>query len=220
MARAIRSPAPRRCMETARTLAEMSRKGWKPKRTIMLAFWDGEEFGLIGSTEWMEKHADELNRKLAAYINSDSSGKGTLSAGGSHSLDDVMREALRDVNDPVSGKSLLDAVSGEDREDDCRTSPRSFICRRSVRVPTTRRSLQHLGIASLTLGFDNEAGEAASIIPRMTISTGTATSKIPTFAYERALSQLTATVTMRLADAPLLPFDFNRLARVGHNLSR
>ena len=63
-------------MEAARTLAEMTRAGWKPKRTIMLAFWDGEEFGLIGSTEWMEKHEAELNRKLAVYINGDSSGKG------------------------------------------------------------------------------------------------------------------------------------------------
>ena len=63
-------------METARTLAEMTRNGWKPRRTILLAFWDGEEFGLIGSTEWMEKHADELDKKLLAYINSDSTGKG------------------------------------------------------------------------------------------------------------------------------------------------
>ena len=74
-------------LETARTLAEMTRKGWKPKRTILFAFWDGEEFGLIGSTEWMEKHAEELNRKLAVYVNSDSSGKGTLSAGGSLTLE-------------------------------------------------------------------------------------------------------------------------------------
>ena len=63
-------------METARTLAGMVRSGWKPQRTILLAFWDGEEFGLIGSTEWMEKHADELDRNLVAYINADSTGKG------------------------------------------------------------------------------------------------------------------------------------------------
>jgi N-acetylated-alpha-linked acidic dipeptidase len=71
-------------METARTYAELTRKGWKPKRTIMLAFWDGEEFGLVGSTEYMEKHADELSEKLVAYVNSDSNGKGRLGIGGSH----------------------------------------------------------------------------------------------------------------------------------------
>ena len=76
-------------METARTLAEMTRNGWRPKRTIVIAFWDGEEFGLIGSTEWMEKHQDELDQKLVAYINSDSSGGGRFAVNGSHSLEGV-----------------------------------------------------------------------------------------------------------------------------------
>src|SRR5665213_2088435 len=103
-------------LETARTLAEMTSKGWKPKRTIMLAFWDGEEFGLIGSTEWMEKHAEELDRSLVAYINADSSGKGRLNIGGSHSLEAFMQEVTRDVNDPVSGKSLLSTLESSGGE--------------------------------------------------------------------------------------------------------
>ena len=63
-------------LETARTLSVLRKQGWQPKRTIMLALWDGEEFGLLGSTEWVEKHMDELDRNAAVYINSDSTGRG------------------------------------------------------------------------------------------------------------------------------------------------
>ena len=72
----------------------------------MLAFWDGEEFGLMGSTEWCEKHAAELNTKLVAYINSDSNARGHLSAGGSHTLESFMSELARDIKDPRDGKPL------------------------------------------------------------------------------------------------------------------
>ena len=74
-------------METARSLALLQKHGWKPRRTIKIALWDGEEFGLLGSTEWAEKHQDELKRKAVAYLNSDSSGKGWLHVSGSHTLE-------------------------------------------------------------------------------------------------------------------------------------
>src|SRR3984885_983838 len=133
-------------METARTLSEMTRKGWKPKRTILLAFWDGEEFGLIGSTEFMEKHADELDQKLVAYINADSTGKGRLSVSGSHTLESFMQEVARDVNDPVSGKPLLGG-KGQFRI--------GALGSGSDYTPF----LQHLGVASLDVRFAaNDAG--------------------------------------------------------------
>src|SRR5208282_3076534 len=93
-------------LETARTLAMLRKEGWQPKRTIVLALWDGEEFGLVGSTEWVEKHEEELERKAAVYFNSDSTGKGGINASGSPSLEQFLQEVLRDVNDPVSGKPL------------------------------------------------------------------------------------------------------------------
>ena len=95
-------------LETARTLAMMHKDGWQPKRTIVLALWDGEEFGLVGSTEWVEKHQEELERAAAVYINSDSNGKGSMGASGSHSLETFVKEVLRDINDPVTGKALID----------------------------------------------------------------------------------------------------------------
>src|SRR5580693_6358965 len=97
-------------LETARALGALRKQGWQPKRTIMLTLWDGEEFGLLGSTEWAEKHQDELARKGVVYINSDSNAKGTLGASGSHTLEFFTSEVLRDLKDPQSGKSLLEVA--------------------------------------------------------------------------------------------------------------
>ena len=183
-------------LETARALAELTHKGWKPKRTIIFSFWDGEEFGLIGSNEWMEKHAEEIDRKLAVYVNSDSSGKGPLSAGGSHALEGFMREVVRDVDDPVTGKPLLTT--------EFHLSP---LGSGSDYTPF----LQHLGIASLSLGFDNVAGNGvyhSAYDDFYWYSHFEDTD----FVYGRTLSQMTSTVAMRLADAPLLPFEFSHLA--------
>ena len=88
-------------LETARTLSVLRRQGWQPKRTIVFALWDGEEFGLMGSTEWTEKHLKELQAKAAVYLNSDNTGRGALSAGGSHSLETFLTEVLRDSNEPA-----------------------------------------------------------------------------------------------------------------------
>jgi N-acetylated-alpha-linked acidic dipeptidase len=188
-------------METARTLAELTRKGWKPKRTIMLAFWDGEEFGLIGSTEWMEKHADELDKKLVAYINSDSSGKGRLSVGGSHSLESFMQEVTRDVNDPVSNRPLLNNLLSSGGE---------FRIGALGSGSDYTPFLQHLGIATLDIRFGgNDAGVYHSDYDDYDWYSRFADT---TFVYGRALSQVHLTALMRFADAPLLPFEFGRFA--------
>ncbi len=173
-------------METARTLAQMVRNGWKPKRTITLAFWDGEEFGLIGSTEWMEKHADELNQKLVAYINADSSGKGRLNVGGSHSLESFMQEVTRDVNDPVSGRPLLNGMltSGGEFRIDALGSGSDY-------TPF----LQHLGIATLDIRFGgNDAGVYHSDYDDFNWYSRFDDTN---FVYGRTLSQVHATALMR-----------------------
>ncbi len=197
-------------LEAARALGEISRKGWKPKRTIIIAFWDGEEFGLMGSTEWMEKHADELSRKLAIYVNSDSSGKGALGAGGSPGLESAMREIARDVKDPASGGSLLDAYLAKAAKSSTGT-PAEFHLAPLGSGSDYTPFLQHLGIASLNLGFESDLGGGVYHSAYDDFY-WFSHFEDPDFLYSRALSQLDATVMMRLADAGLLPFEFSRLA--------
>ncbi|MBV9267191.1 MAG: M28 family peptidase, partial [Acidobacteriaceae bacterium] len=95
-------------LETARSLATLRAQGWKPRRTIKIAFWDGEEFGLLGSTEWVEKHQDELRRKAAVYMNSDNTGKGWLNVNGSHTLEAFSAEVASSIQQPGATLSLAD----------------------------------------------------------------------------------------------------------------
>jgi len=207
-------------LETARTYAELGRKGWKPKRTIMLAFWDGEEFGLVGSTEYMEKHADELSQKLVAYVNSDSNGKGRLGVGGSHSLEMFSKEIARDIKDPVSGKTLLEEVLAHPRrgrggapDPDAEAPPPPGEFRISPLGSGSDYTpfLQHLGIATLNVGFGGESGGGiyhSNYDDFYWYSHFSDTN----FVYGRTLAQVNATIGMRLADAPVLPFEFGHLA--------
>jgi N-acetylated-alpha-linked acidic dipeptidase len=196
-------------LETARTLAELIRKGWRPKRTIMIAFWDGEEFGLTGSTEFMEKHTDELSRKLVAYINSDSSGRGRLNMGGSHSLENFAQEVARDLNDPVSGKTLLEEwLAPAGRHSGGQTVFRlNPLGSGSDYTPF----LQHLGIASLDVGFgdDSNRGIYHSAYDDFYWYSHFGD---PDFVFGRTLAQLDSIILMRLASAAVLPFEFGRLA--------
>jgi len=200
-------------LETARTLATLRKQGWQPKRTIVLALWDGEEFGLLGSTEWVEKHQDELNRKAVAYINSDSNAKGKMNACGSHTLEVFMSQVLRDLKDPASGKTVLE-VSQERREGSpppAEELPPGFHLAALGAGSDYGAFLDHLGIASLNLGFGdaNQNGVYHSIYddPEWFERFGD-----PGFVYGKALSQVATISLLRLADAPLLHFEFGTFA--------
>ena len=204
-------------METGRGLAELLKSGWRPKRTIILALWDGEEWGLLGSTEWAEKHAAELRDKAAVYINSDSSGKGWLGVGGSHGLQQLMNEVAREVMDPVTGKP----VAEESRRRQVMNAPEAEKAAREKDAglwlePLGSGSdftpfLQHLTLSSLNVGFGGESSGGIyhsaydSLNWYMKYSDGG-------FLYGRALAQLTGTLLLRLADAPVLPFQFTDTA--------
>jgi N-acetylated-alpha-linked acidic dipeptidase len=215
-------------LETARSLAQLVKEGWKPKRTVMLAFWDGEEFGLIGSTEWCEKHADELNSKLVAYINSDSNARGHLSAGGSHTLESFVAEVARDVKDPRDGRALSEnmrsrtsnrkngggvgapAGNGQNGEGG-ESGDGKFHLQALGSGSDYTPFLQHMGIASLNLGFSNEGGGGVYHSDYDDYYWYSHFGD-PTFEYGRALSEVTTTAVMRLASAPLLPFEFTHFA--------
>jgi len=204
-------------METGRGLAELLKTGWRPKRTIILALWDGEEWGLLGSTEWAEKHAAELRDKAAVYINTDSSGKGWLNAGGSHGLQQLMNEVAREVMDPRSGKP----VAEESRRRQVMNTPEAERGERekdaAIRLdPLGSGSdftpfLQHLTLSALNVGFGGESsgGVYHSVFDTMNWYTKYSDGD---FSYGRTLSQLTGTLVLRLADAPVLPFQFTDTA--------
>jgi N-acetylated-alpha-linked acidic dipeptidase len=191
-------------LESARALAELRKTGWQPRRTIKFALWDGEEFGLIGSTEWVEKHRKSLAGRAVAYLNSDSTGKGRLSAGGSPSLETFVTELLREIPSPAGPGTLLEAHRREGRDDPFRLGS---LGAGSDYVPF----LDHAGVASLNMGFGGEAGGVYhSVYDTLAwyrrFSDGD-------HSYSRTLSGLSATMLMRLADADLLPFEFRTLAR-------
>jgi len=206
-------------METGRGLAELLKSGWKPRRTIVLASWDGEEWGLMGSTEWAETHQEELRRKAVVYINSDSTGKGWLGMGGSHSLQAFINEVARDVDDPRgTNLSVLDARRARLAEQASTTSERDAIrAQRDIPIDALGSGsdytafLDHLQIASLNLGFsgDDGGGVYHSVYDSFhwytTFSDGT-------FVHGAALSQIMGTAVLRLANADVLPFEFRATA--------
>ena len=206
-------------LETARTLAELRKQGWRPKRTIVLALWDGEEFGLLGSTEWAEKHQDELARKAVVYINSDSNAKGNLGASGSHTLESFTSEILRDLKDPATGKSMLEIARTRRGRPDSPAAeeqqPPGFHLGALGAGSDYVAFIDHLGVASLNFGFGgpNLGGVYHSIYddPAWFERFGD-----PGFVYGAALSQVTTTTLLRLADAPLLPFEFGLFSSTVH----
>jgi N-acetylated-alpha-linked acidic dipeptidase len=204
-------------MEEARALGELLKQGWRPKRTVIYCAWDGEEPGLLGSTEWAEAHAEELRQHAAVYINSDSNGRGYLYAGGSHSLEKFINSVERDVVDPeknipVGKRRQLARIhngSPEERKE-ARERP-------DLRIGALGSGsdysvfIDHLGIASLNLGYGGEDGGGIyhSIYDDFYWYTHFSDTD---FHYGRALAQTVGTAVMRLADAELLPYDFTDFA--------
>jgi N-acetylated-alpha-linked acidic dipeptidase len=191
-------------MEEARVVGELAKKGQKPKRTLVYCAWDAEEPGLIGSTEWVEDHKKELQQKVVAYINTDGNGRGFLGAGGSHSLQAMVKEVAGTVKDPQTGVSIKERkiarqmVSGGDD-----TFNLYALGSGSDYTPF----IQHAGIASLNLGFggENGGGEYHTIYDTYPHYKRF---KDPNFAYGVALANTAGRITLRLANADVLPFDF------------
>ncbi|MGA8027029.1 MAG: transferrin receptor-like dimerization domain-containing protein, partial [Bryobacteraceae bacterium] len=205
-------------LEEARSFGELLKKGWKPKRTIVYCAWDGEEPGLLGSTEWVEAHSDELLQHAVAYFNSDSNGRGYLDADGSHVLEKFINSVARDVKDPEKDMSvwqrrklanIAHAANPEDRGE-ARNRADWRIGALGDGSDYTA-FIHHLGIPSADIGFGGESsgGVYHSIYDDFYWFTHFGD---PTFAYSRAESQLMGTAVMRLAGAEMLPFDFTAFA--------
>ena len=202
----------------AKAIAELVRAGDRTARTIVYAAWDAEEPGLIGSTEWAEHHADELREHAVAYLNTDSNSRGFIGVGGSHVLEHFLNQVLEDVADPQTGVSLkerrksylqVNAAGEKEREEaenreDLRIYPMGS---GSDYTPF----LQHLGIAAANLGFGGE-GEDGSYHTLYDTYEHYTTWRDPGLVYGVALSRVAGRATLRLANAPRLPFEFNGFA--------
>jgi N-acetylated-alpha-linked acidic dipeptidase len=205
-------------MEEARALGELLKSGWKPKRTIIYCAWDGEEPGLLGSTEWAEQHYEELRAHGVAYINSDGNGRGYLGIEGSHTLEKFSNDIAREISDPetklsawkrIQLRGIANAKSAEQREEIRKRADLRIAALGSGSDYTA--FLQHDGVASLNIGFGGEDGGGIyhSIYDDFYWFTHFSDTD---FVYGRALAQTGGSAVMRLADADLLPFEFGDFA--------
>ncbi|RLA27896.1 MAG: folate hydrolase, partial [Gammaproteobacteria bacterium] len=202
----------------AKAVADLARAGYRPLRTIIYAAWDAEEPGLIGSTEWAEHHAEDLREHAVAYLNTDGSARGFIGIGGSHVLERFFNQIIEEVDDPVFSVTLkerrraYDMLNGAD--DKAKAEARD---RADLRIyPLGSGSdytpfLQHLGIASANLGFGGEAPGGSYHTLYDTYEHYT-TWKDPGLVYGATLAKVTGRATLRLANAPRLPFEFLGLA--------
>jgi len=204
-------------LEEAKSIGGLLKTGWKPRRTLVYCAWDGEEPGLIGSTEWAEDHGKELQQKAVVYINSDGNERGFLGAGGSHALETFMTEVARDVNDPQTNVSVLQrlkaqeiisATSAKAKKDAMAKNDMDLYALGSGSDFSS--FLQHLGVPALNLGFGGEGdgGEYHSIYDSYD---DYRRFKDPSFAYGVALSKTAGHAALRMAEADALPFDFRSL---------
>ncbi|MBV9085418.1 MAG: M28 family peptidase, partial [Acidobacteriaceae bacterium] len=203
-------------LETARSLATLTKTGWKPQRTIKIAFWDGEEFGLLGSTEWVEKHQDELREQAIAYINSDNTAYGWLHVAGSHTLEEFATEVASSVAQPDANVSLAEYALHHPPPDEPEETPpprtdKTFTISALGAGSDYQGFLDYLGVASLNDGFSGvtQSGIYHSIYDSIYWYTHFSDTKQ---VDGKALSQYTATALLRLADASILPFEFGRFA--------
>ncbi len=195
--------------ETARGLGTLLKSGWRPARTIILAAWDGEEWGLLGSTEWAEAHAAELATKGVAYYNSDTNDRGWIGAAGSHSLETFVTELARDMRDPVTGKPVLEAWRAHQRDTKADTVFRIDALGSGSDYTAF---IDHLGIASLNVSYGGATHDGIyhSIYDSYTFYERFLDTS---FVYGVAESQTMGAALLRMADAPVLPFDFTAAAR-------
>ena len=205
-------------LEEAKAIGSLLKTGWKPKRTIVYCAWDGEEPGLMGSTEYAEDFAKELQQKAVVYINTDDISRGFFNAGGSHALEKFVTELSESVIDPQTGVTVGERKKARELVNASTVKAKKEILDRDgMRISALGSGsdyssfLQHLGIATLNLGYGGEGsgGDYHSIYDSYDHFIRF---KDPGFAYGATLAKTTGRAVLRLADADLLPFDFRNLA--------
>ncbi len=192
-------------LAAARAVAELARAGMPPRRTIAFATWDAEEWGLIGSVEWVEELAGELDAKAVAYLNQDGVAGGPhFGASAAPSLKQLIRDVARVVPDPAGG-TVYDRWHALAAPDDTAKVPLGNLGGGSDFAPF----YNHLGIPSAGWGF---GGNGTQYHGAHDTYIWMATHADPGFRYHAATAQLTAVAALRLANAEVLPYDYAEFA--------
>ncbi|MEO7768768.1 MAG: M28 family peptidase, partial [Ferruginibacter sp.] len=206
-------------LEEARSMGEMAKSGWRPARTIVYCAWDGEEPGLMGSTEWVEAHGDELQQKAVLYINSDANGRGFLDAGGSQALEPAFTEIIKLINDPEKNVSVFERKRSVDIIGAASAKiQKELLAKKTFALAALGSGsdfspfAQHIGIPSINLGFggEDDGGEYHSIYDSYDLYKRF---KDPTFEYGVLLAKTAGHTTLLFADAEILPFDYRSLQK-------
>jgi N-acetylated-alpha-linked acidic dipeptidase len=210
-------------LSEAKGLGALYRSGWRPLRTIVYASWDGEEPGLLGSTEWAEEHQAELKRKGVIYINTDGNGRGNLQAEGTHSFQHLVNAVAADVQDPESGvagnrrlraKVLARGYDSGARDDEVGAAEAGA----DIPIgPLGSGSdytafVHHIGIPSLNVGYGGEA-ESGGVYHSIYDSYDHFTRfDDPGLKYGAALAKTVGRLVLRVADADTVPQRFGDFA--------
>ncbi len=209
-------------MAEIKAIGALAKQGWRPQRTLVYASWDGEEPGLLGSTEWVETHAQELQGKAVAYINSDTNGHGFLDVAGSHSLQHLVNQVTAGVGDPETNVSVHERSRAkmlvDGAADNARPSAKMVakLAANGGDLPIDALGsgsdysafLEHLGIASLNLGFTGEDDDPGIYHSRYDSFDHYVRFGDPGFVYGVALSKVAGHIALRMADADMLPMRF------------
>ena len=207
----------------AKAIGTLYKQGWRPQRTLVYASWDGEEAGLLGSTEWAETHGDELKQKAVLYLNSDTNGRGFLEAGGSHSYQHLVNQVAEGVTDPETKGSVLErrrahvmvAGNAKDAKPEAKEFAKLAAAGGDVPIDALGSGsdystfLEHLGIASLDLGFSGEDDQDGIYHSAYDTFEHYVRFGDPDFQYGVALSKVAGHIVLRTAGASVLPMRFN-----------
>jgi N-acetylated-alpha-linked acidic dipeptidase len=204
-------------LEEARALGELHKQGWNPKRTLIYTAWDGEEPGLLGSTEWAEMHADQLLKHGAVYINSDENGRGYFGGSGSQSFELMVNDVAHEMTDPETGKTVWDRQKAATLTGRGRRSGPGATDRKTIEFgPAGSGSdyagfIDHLGVASINIGFGGEdrggTYHSAYDTPWHWDQFGDKDQ-----VYGKLFAQTAGTIVMRIADAEIMPYNFTELS--------
>jgi N-acetylated-alpha-linked acidic dipeptidase len=215
----------------AKAIGALVRSGWRPKRTLVYASWDGEEPGLLGSTEWAEEHAGELQHKAVLCLNSDTNVRGFLGAGGSHALQHLVADVAAGVRDPETGVSAEARLrahmevaayqpGGGDEESGQETKQNAKLAEAGGDLPIEALGsgsdytpfLQHLGLTSLSIEYRGEGDQQGVYHSRYDTFEHYVRFGDPGFAYGVAEAQTIGHIILRVADADVLPLQFTGFA--------